>query len=243
MSLKARIQESVKSLGRGLGLDIRKVSSSFGSRFARAIRQQGLNHVIDVGANVGQFGTELYAQGYRGVLLSFEPQPDAHAELARRAAASGQDWRAAPPMALSDTAGFATFQQFSATAMSSLLAPRNRMAEEVPEASVAQSYEVETARLENVLPGLWPDMPDFALKVDTQGAERKVLDGAAGVLGQARLVQLEASIGQLYTGQPLYHEIDALMRELGYALVDLEPGYRSRDDNTLLEFDVVYART
>src|SRR5512132_480081 len=47
--------------------------------------------VLDVGANVGQYGTELRHAGYRGRLLSFEPVP-APAARRRQAAAGDPEW-------------------------------------------------------------------------------------------------------------------------------------------------------
>src|SRR6202022_4684265 len=39
--------------------------------------------VFDVGANIGQYGTRLRDIGFRGTIISFEPNPEAFATLAR----------------------------------------------------------------------------------------------------------------------------------------------------------------
>ena len=242
MNFRLRTMEFVKTASRKAGVELRGANTIFERRLTAAIAHRGLTHVIDVGGNVGQFGNSLFASGYSGRLLSFEPQPDAHAELTAQAEIQGSNWHVAPPMALAEVEGTATFRQFSSNALSSLLQPGERMQTAAPTAEVAKSYEVRLARLDEILPELWSERPAFALKIDTQGAERRVLEGAEGCLSQAKLVQLEASIGQLYDGQPFYYEIDTFMRGLGFELIDLEPGYRAPDSKALLEFDVVYAR-
>ncbi len=49
----------------------------------------GVDLVIDVGANVGQYGTQLRDWGYRGRIMSFEPMRDEYAALSRLAEADG----------------------------------------------------------------------------------------------------------------------------------------------------------
>ena len=58
---------------------------------------------LDVGANIGQFGREARAAGYKGPIVSFEPIPEACEQLHRTAAKAGV-W-IIRPHALGDTDG------------------------------------------------------------------------------------------------------------------------------------------
>src|SRR5438874_6323008 len=49
------------------------------------LRRLDADCVIDVGANAGQFGHQLRAAGYKGLILSFEPDPAVFRELQRNA--------------------------------------------------------------------------------------------------------------------------------------------------------------
>ena len=46
------------------------------------IHDRNIDVVLDVGANVGQFGASLRAQGYRGKIVSYEPISTVYQTLA-----------------------------------------------------------------------------------------------------------------------------------------------------------------
>src|SRR5829696_32322 len=53
----------------------------------------------------------------------------------------------------------------------------------------------------------------YLLKADVEGAELRVLDGAARVLEQTELVLLEVNLFQFLPGQPQLHDVVAYMKE------------------------------
>jgi FkbM family methyltransferase len=64
------------------------------------------------------------------------------------------------------------------------------------------------------------------LKIDVQGAELKVLSGAARLLETTGAIHLEVEHDQVYLGQPLFSDIDVHLRAAGFELIDLfAPGY------------------
>jgi Methyltransferase FkbM domain len=79
---------------------------------------------------------------------------------------------------------------------------------------VEKTYQVETRRLDDI-----PEMEgtDF-LKIDVQGAELMVFDGAARILDNALVVHTEVQFVPLYKGVPLFAEIDIHLRSKGFSL-------------------------
>jgi hypothetical protein len=65
------LQTIIKSALKRFGLEIRR--TGFDRDLMDFIAHRQIDTVIDVGANIGQFGQELRAKGYRGKIVSFEP--------------------------------------------------------------------------------------------------------------------------------------------------------------------------
>lgn len=79
---------------------------------------------------------------------------------------------------------------------------------------VVNTYPVETTRLDDI-----PEIrgTDF-LKVDVQGAELLVFQGAANMLNDVLVVQTEVEFVALYKDQPLFSDIDSFLRARGFQL-------------------------
>lgn len=69
---------------------------------------------------------------------------------------------------------------------------------------------------------------DF-LKIDVQGYELEVLNGASSALDQVVGCELEVSFIEIYKNQPLFAEVDQFMRFRGFFLADLERVWWKRD--------------
>src|SRR5437879_176927 len=91
------------------------------ARFRSIVREVfedlSINCVLDVGANVGQYASQLRSFGYSGWILSFEPV-EANFALLQRAASRDPKWRAFP-WALGTVDGPAEINVMDATVFSS----------------------------------------------------------------------------------------------------------------------------
>jgi len=75
-SLKYHIKSFLRGCVQRVGLNL-----SYYTPLARALNANGITTVFDIGANKGQFGSELRRDGYLGKIISFEPMVAAHAVL------------------------------------------------------------------------------------------------------------------------------------------------------------------
>lgn len=102
---------------------------------------------------------------------------------------------------------------------------------------------VEQNRLDELLPSLGID-PErrIYLKVDVQGYERAVLDGAAELFRSGAVVglQLELSLVPLYEGAMTYREGLDRAEALGMTLMGLDPVFADPKSGQLLQADAVF---
>ena len=71
---------------------------------------------------------------------------------------------------------------------------------------------------------------DF-IKIDVQGHELPVLEGATNSIENVIGLELEVEFALLYQNQPLFSDIDYFVRERGFDLFDLSRKYYTRNEN------------
>lgn len=196
--------------------------------------------VLDVGANAGQYGTMLREHGYAGWIVSFEPVAAAFRELAQ-AAEGDPRWRLLQ-LALGATSERRRIKVADVTQLSSFRTFTAYALRELPKASdVSHTEEVEVGTLNGswgvFLRGL-PQRRVF-LKLDTQGWDLQVLEGADEVLDRLVGIQLEASLTPIYDDLPSFAQTIDQVRGLGFDLTGIFPV--NRDSLwRLIEVDCVF---
>lgn len=210
------------------------------ARLRRTLDRLDIRTVLDVGANHGALGWSLRELGYRGDIVSFEPLPEPFRELSRRAAADGK-WQAVQ-IGLGDRDQEIPIH-VSANSLSSSCLPMLETHEKAaPESRYHATVMAKIRRLDEIFPQYCPGGGPVFLKVDTQGFERKVLEGAAGILGAVPLVQLECSLVPLYEGGDLIEEMIGWMRSLGYDPTDMSAAFFHEGDGRLMQTDMLFER-
>jgi hypothetical protein len=76
------------------------------------------------------------------------------------------------------------------------------------------------------------------MKIDAQGAELAILEGAARSLSSVRSLNLEVQFSRLYEGTPLFGDIDLFLRERGFVLWRLGELSHCGFDNASANFEV-----
>jgi FkbM family methyltransferase len=232
-------RESLKRLLKGMGYELRQYTPLRSFAAARDALLREVDVVVDVGANAGQYGQLLRESGYRGRLVSLEPVTEAFEQLRRRAGADGA-WEAVH-VAASDADGELTLNVTDDSRSSSAL-PRNERFADRPGWGPKESMTVPARRLDGLADELLRPGERAFLKIDVQGFERQVLDGAGEALGRFEGIELELSVTPLYEGQPSLAEMMPVLSNRGFRPVSLEPILLD-DDGLLMELDGLFART
>lgn len=206
----------------------------------RVVEHHHIDAIVDVGAHHGEFARLLRTEvGFHGPVASFEPMP-ASFEALRRTMAGDSAWTG-HCMALGATSGELGLNVYPETVFNSFLTP-NALGQDMfaPELAAGSTTEsVPVRRLDQVL-----DLPGaLVLKVDTQGYDMEVIEGAAGVLERVAAILIELPVRPIYEGAPDLIEIMRWLAEWGYEPVGLFPVTRDPDYFRVVEFDGVFVRT
>lgn len=193
--------------------------------------------VLDVGANLGQYGSGLRQRGYKGRIWSFEPIRAVFDQLKSRA---GHDdrWKVTCT-AVGATPGEATLN-VSELSLFSSLKPANKTAYLFdPRVVVVEKQQVPVATLNDLLQG--DTARQVFLKIDTQGFEREVLEGASNLLSNLVGIQLEVPVKNLYDNVWSFSECITYMAEIGFLPAQFRTVNALRDDPaSAIEFDCIF---
>lgn len=234
--VSTRVKHSVQRLSARFGYPVipawRLEKFEQTQHLERLFRRLGVDAVLDVGANVGQFHEflRLFLR-YDGLIVSFEPIRELYEHVERLARADPR-WTA-HRLALGDVDSSAVINVFAERTLSSFL-ERDEQAlramgysKYLRETELARTEEVPVRRLDGVLHEYIPDPgARIFLKSDTQGFDMSVIRGATGCLDRIAALQIELSIRHVYKGAPSYSEALRELTALGFEITGMFPVQR-----------------
>jgi FkbM family methyltransferase len=237
------IKSIITHLVRRLGFDLRvyRPDRSESAQLMKILSNHGINVVLDIGANAGHFGRYLRDAGYCGRIVSFEPLSTAWEGLSRE---NRRDplWEVAPRMALGSREDEIEINISGNSVSSSILDMHPTHSTAAPESTFIGKERVAVRRLDAVAPDyLRPDSVPF-VKIDTQGYEDQVLDGAEGILDRIAGIQMELSLVPLYQGQRLFDEMTRRVNRLGFEIWAITPVFVDPRTGRLLQVDATFFR-
>jgi FkbM family methyltransferase len=205
--------------------------------FKEVFDRYGIDLVLDVGANGGQYARVLREYGFTGDIVSFEPVSSEFAKLAT--AAKGDARWTVLNYALGSNEAEQTINIMASSVFSSFNTPSSESTSTFAhENKVIGTEVVKVRRLDNVLTelGLRDRLSHCLLKCDTQGFDLKVLEGASALVNEVQLLQIEISVSKIYENTPPMTEMLGFVGERGFAPVAFFPVNRL-PDSSALEFD------
>lgn len=238
----------VKRLLARTGFQINRTSAveTLDLHLLRIFTALAINCVLDVGAHQGDFGQDLRRIGYRGHIVSFEPVARNFEGLSR--AASGDPLCRIFPFALGERDGHADINVFSGSTFHSLLEPNDFGREAFGEKLALERTErIEIKRLDQVLESCLAGIPTprLYLKMDTQGYDLAVVEGAGAALSRVLALQTEVALQPIYQDMrtTLCNMVPELQRR-GFRVTGLFPVTRDKTDGLqIIELDCVMIRS
>jgi len=223
------MRRTINKLLRGIGYELSKTSGNTATgikgpflKYIKDRQSQPFRLCLDVGANVGHFADEYLAEFSDSDIHCFEPTPQALETLRQKAAKNSHI--TVNPKAVGKTRGTSTFNLNAKSVTNSLLAASSDSAQWAPASYMAKetSLEVEVITLDDYCAAGNIQHVDL-LKIDAQGYDLKVLEGAQRLLQEKRVnwIYIEMLLVPLYEGQCFFHEIHQFLHPLGYNLQSL----------------------
>jgi FkbM family methyltransferase len=238
------MKKLIKKMVRSVGLDLHRLSvvSNPSFQLLKALQRYGVSLVFDIGANTGQFAGELRSVGFGGRIVSFEPLPDAYQVLATNAA-SDSFWHVHSRSAVGDVDGKIDINIASNSVSSSVLPMLEAHSLAAKGSAYLGKVNTPIVRLDTVAGQYLEDIDCYFIKIDTQGFEWQVLDGARETLKNAQGVLCELSLVPLYEGQRLWLEIIDRLKSEGFTLWSIQQGFTDPRDGRTLQVDAIFFRT
>jgi FkbM family methyltransferase len=236
-------KSSVKRGFRKLGIDLQRFDPvhSIQARFNAMLSYHRINLVFDVGANKGQFAESIREAGFVGRIVSFEPQSSAWAKLAE-ACRSDPLWEAAPRTAIGSEDGEITMNIAANSWSSSALGMLNTHLAAAPDSAYVGRETVPIGRLDTIAGGYLDSNSRLLIKMDTQGFEDRVLDGAPEILLKTAGLHMELALAPLYENQCNYDEMLDRVKGLGFTLWGIDPGFFDSKSGRTLSVDATLFR-
>jgi len=222
------------------GIEIVKYPTDELSRRIALLKHHNIDAILDIGANIGQYGGEMRNLGFKGTIFSFEPMKEAYGKLVKNAAGDS-NWKTFN-FSIGEKDGQTTINVAKNSVSSSLLDNLPQLTESAPEAAFVEKETIEIRKLDSIFDELNLTNKNVYLKIDTQGYEEMVLLGAQESLKKVKGIQIEMSFIPSYKGTLTFEEIKTRLTNSGFQLVAIENGFYDKKTGKQLEVDGIFYR-
>ena len=197
-------------------------------------------YIVDVGANVGQFLLASFLINQQMPVYSFEPHPKSYMLLSRVSALHKKS--RIFENGLSDADALLTLNVLSSPDSSSFLSPSTLQLKSFNQKVVHTTQRLRVSRLDSFIPSITACTGHGFLKIDVQGYELKVLQGATSLISNhIKYIYVELSLDIFYQDQPLAGSTIDLLCEYNFSLIGIyNPHYGKRGQ--VLQADFLFEK-
>lgn len=209
----------------------------------KAMDYNGINMLIDIGANVGQFSSMMRYVGYSKSIISFEPLQNEWHEL-NRISKKDPNWKVFERCALGSVNCESYINKSANSVSSSLMPILISHVKASPNSFYIDKQLTKVLTLDSILQTqntLFAGK-EILLKIDTQGYELEILKGASKFLNITKGILVELSLIELYEGQVLWGELITEIEAMGFKLWSFYPGFSNPDDGKTYQVDALFFR-
>lgn len=190
-----------------------------------------IKHVVDIGANRGQFAL-VARRCFAGAKIdSFEPLEEPRQKFQAVFAADSNV--RLHPVAIGERTGDEVIHVSRRDDSSSLLPITGEQVNLFPETAEKEVRVIQVATLNEIFEGEEQIDTPSLLKIDVQGYELPVLRGCTSLLHRFKYVYVECSFVELYAGQALADEVIHFLRSNKFRLTGVHNVFYSQDGKAI----------
>lgn len=232
------MKDIINSFIQKFGYQINQYPDADYRRRLHFLKQYKINKIFDVGANSGQFAMSIRKFGFDGEIISFEPLSSAFNKL-KANAENDKKWQQ-NNFALGNENGPGIINISSNSYSSSINEIHDTHKNAAPDSIYVGNEKIEIKKLDDIFKNYYTENDRIFLKVDTQGYEKNVVDGAKNSLQKILLLQLEMSIIPLYKDEMLLPDMIKYLKEKNFELIFIENGFSNPKTQHLLQVDGIF---
>lgn len=231
-----------KNIFQRFGILIRKYNPATSEelRRIRLFQNYNVDLVFDIGANKGQYAMGIMDAGYDKKIVSFEPLSTVHKAL-EEASKKYSNWTVAPRCAIGAQKEEIEINISANSVSSTLLNMLDAHLEGAPESKIIGKERVSVIPLDEAAKHYINHEKNIFLKIDVQGFEQQVLQGAQQMLEKARGIEMEISLVALYEGQNyLLPQVLSYMTQKGFELRSIMPAFTDHKTGNVLQCNGIF---
>ena len=236
------LKEKINNLFRKFGYQLIKVPYSdrkIRSGHYKWLQDLGIKTVFDIGANEGQFIDIILRLIPQVQVYSFEPLKELFLKLSKKF--NGNKNVKLFNLAIGNKNSLVNFYSNEFSPSSSFLEISDLHIDAFPHTKNVNTIEVEMKTLDEMM-SQCESKEKVLLKIDVQGYELLVLEGAERFICDVDIIIVESSYYELYKDQPLFEKIYQFLNIRGFKYFgNLEQIYDERDGK-ILQSDSIFIK-
>ena len=239
--LKDTIRNILRSVNLRLHLRLISYRSSRAS-YIKLIENRAINLIFDIGANSGEWALFVLKDGYQGKIISVEPTSVVYKKLKKKTK-KFSNWKAHERVAIGERCAEATINVSGNSAASSSILEMGKLhLETAPDSKYVGVENVRLVTLDSIFEDYFTKGDKCLLKIDVQGYEDQVLQGALNCIKEIDAVKIECSLASLYEGDKTFEHYFQFLKQNGFELFDMDPAFSDPVTGQLLQFDALFVR-
>jgi len=205
------------------------------------LKNKNINTIFDIGASDGDFSRGIRELFPNAKIYSFEVLCIPYEKLKMNFKDDSLFF--AYNIALSNHSGETTFYECESSGSSSLLEMDELHKSSYPCSINNNEIKVECVKLDDFIIEQKIDIKDdILIKIDVQGAEKIVFDGALQIIDRAQIIFSEINFNSMYKENVLFNDLADYLYKKGFKIEGIENVSQSLIDGTYLQVDTYFTK-